>query len=112
MRGHSLYSLAVPIDEGCRLLDSRSLGVSVLRILRSAEQRFRGVVGEFAGKTSPYMATLEAAEPRTVVPALEDVTNLKDAVEDDPKAALKGALVDDENEDQVLFSCNICYEVR
>lgn len=58
------------------------------------------------------MATLEAAEPRTVVPALEDVTNLKDAVEDDPKAALKGALVDDENEDQVLFSCNICYEVR
>jgi hypothetical protein len=56
------------------------------------------------------MATLEAV-PAQPLP-LEEVSNATSALEDDPKAALaKGVGLDDENEDQILFSCNICYDV-
>ena len=56
------------------------------------------------------MATLEAV-PTQPLP-VEDVSSAISASEDDPKAALaKGVALDDENEDQILFSCNICYDV-
>lgn len=56
------------------------------------------------------MATVEAV-PAEPVP-VEDVTSAISVSEDDPKAALaKGLALDDENEDQILFSCNICYDV-
>jgi hypothetical protein len=56
------------------------------------------------------METLEAlpAQPLPV----EDVSNATSLPEEDPKAALdKGVALEDENEDQILFSCNICYDV-
>jgi hypothetical protein len=56
------------------------------------------------------MATVEAV-PAQPVP-LEDVSNANSAPEDDLKAALTNVVpLDDDNEDQVLFSCNICYDV-
>lgn len=56
------------------------------------------------------MATVEDV-PARLVP-LENVSNDNPAPEDDPKAALaKGVPLDDENEEQILFSCNICYDV-
>jgi hypothetical protein len=55
------------------------------------------------------MATFEAL-PAQPIP-VEDVSIATSAPED-PKAALaKGVALDDENEDQILFSCNICYDV-
>jgi len=56
------------------------------------------------------MATEEAV-PAQPYP-LEDISDAISAPEDDPKAALaKGVSLDDENEEQILFSCNICYDV-
>lgn len=56
------------------------------------------------------MAAVEATAPPLERP--QEDPKLVSMEDDDPKAALKKALLQDgENEDQILFSCNICYEV-
>jgi hypothetical protein len=56
------------------------------------------------------MAAVEATAPLLERP--QDDSKFVSADGDDPKAALKKTLVQDgEADDQVLFSCNICYEV-
>ena len=59
---------------------------------------------------APPLATVE--DPAQMQPgaALPAVGAKPKEVEEDPKAALKKGV--EETEEQILFSCNICYDVR
>jgi len=59
------------------------------------------------------MATVEVRHPRPVEPQiLAEVPNMEREVKEDLKASLKNrSAAEDESEEQILFSCNICYEV-
>ena len=56
------------------------------------------------------MATVEVAQPPVQVEGNVETSSMP--VEEDLKVALsKGIGYEDDNEDQILFSCNICYDV-
>ena len=59
------------------------------------------------------MASVEVPQPPlAAIPVEAEIEKTKPSKEDTPKAAPgKGVPAEDDSDEQILFSCNICYEV-